>query len=819
MLLKSRLAKLALLSVACLLLLCGISFAQGSSASTDTEWRNYGHDPGGMRFSPLKQINPSNVQLLQRAWTYQIPPTANSGINAFESTPLMVDDVLYFTTQTSNVIALDAETGKELWVFDPFPGDGGTRRPVPNRGAAYWEGNSAVPCGAEDPKRDQRLFYITLDAHLFALDPRTGRPCQGFGEGGAIDLRVGVADKWPKGRYDSTSPPTIYKDLVITGSEVQEIPSKGPSGDVRAFDVHTGKLVWTFHTVPRPGEVGHDTWEGDSWQDRSGTNAWSIMTVDAERGMIFLPLGSPSYDFYGADRKGRGLFGNSLVALDASTGKLIWYYQIVHHDIWDYDVCSPPNLMTVRREGKDIPAVAQVTKMGFVFILDRLTGKPLFPVEERPVAPSPVPGEATWPTQPFPLKSMQLARTSVTLDDVTTVTPESRQYCLDNFGASLPGGIFTPWGLTKTTVEIPGTLGGGNWSGSSFNPALDYLFVNVSEVGAVGFMKAQPESSEEAYVRSSKWGSYARFWDDHHYPCQQPPWGDLNAIDLKTGELAWKVPLGVMDDLEAKGIPKTGTYNLGGSIATAGGLVFIGGTVDHRFRAFDARTGKELWVDKLESNAHATPMTYLGKKTKKQFVVVAVGPGGYFNPDTSAPTVVAAYALFPKGQGPARLRAQAYPQTISASPGREPQDLPAPAQAIAQPNPFSHRQHIQAGFKCDVCHQPVGASGKMQIPGVADCMKCHQTIKTDSPAIKKLAEIQRDDGLIAWRPVYKLPDFVYFSHPKHLNAKVECAVCHGPVKDRDQLWQEKEISMVACVDCHKLRKAPVNCDLCHNIGH
>ncbi|HLK22383.1 MAG TPA: pyrroloquinoline quinone-dependent dehydrogenase [Bryobacteraceae bacterium] len=604
--------------------------ALAATLSAQTDWPVYGHDAGGLRYSPLKQINPANVSKLQRAWTYhtgELPPPKTEDSPraiAFEATPLMIGNTLYVSTQSNRVIALDPATGREIWIFDPhakWQGKPGIRA---HRGVAYWPGDKSTP---------PRILFGTLDARLIALNAKTGKPIPGFGKEGEVNLRAGVGDKFPDSIYGVTSPPAIYRDLVITGSEVPEGPGLGPSGDVRAWDVRSGKMVWQFHTVPQPGEPGHETWEGDGWKNRTGVNTWSIMTVDAERGMIFLPIGSPAFDFYGGDRKGQNLYGNCLVALEARTGKLLWYYQFVHHDVWDYDPPAPPALITVHRDGRDIPAVVEVTKMGLVFILDRLTGKPLYPVEEQAVPKSDVPGEATWPTQPVPLKPPPLSRSSVTRDDISDVTPETHKFCMDLFNQLENHGRYTPFG-TKPTLVLPGTLGGATWSGVSFDPALGYIFVNANETGAQGWMEEMPKGSPIRYRRTSSAGGYARFWDPNLWPCVKPPWGTLTAINVNTGEIAWRVPLGIVEALEAKGVHNTGTSNIGGGIATAGGLVFIAATNDRRFRAFDSRTGRVLWTAEIDGSGHATPMTFQGRDGK-QYVVIAAGGGGQFGSSPS----------------------------------------------------------------------------------------------------------------------------------------------------------------------------------------
>ncbi|PYQ14959.1 MAG: hypothetical protein DMF80_10965 [Acidobacteria bacterium] len=599
------------------------------------DWRTYGGDPGGGRFSTLADIDRGNVGGLRRVWTYHtgdVDPRVDAQPPAFECTPLAVGGVLYVSTPSGRVIALDGDTGLEVWSFEPPPRAGAAVKRRAHRGVSYWEAADG---------RERRIVYGTPDGRLVALDALTGRRRSDFGQGGIVDLRDSVADGWPQAQLEVSSPPAIYRDLAIVGTHLQEFPALGPAGDVRAYDVRTGALVWRFHTIPRAGEPGHDTWEGASGKDRSGVNAWSVISVDAEHGLAFLPLGSATYDFYGGDRKGANLFANALVALDAATGSLRWHFQTVHHDLWDYDLPAEPALVTVKRDGRDVPAVAQVTKTGFVFVLDRMTGQPLFPVEERPVPASTVPGEAAWPTQPFPTRPPPLVRQAITRDQLSTVTPESSRYCQELFDSVRTGPLFTPPGLSLT-LTFPGTLGGANWSGATFDPVRHRLYVNVNEVGAVGGMQPAGPSAPLPYRRGSPWGEYARFWDENRWPCQQPPWGTLNAIDLDSGSTTWTVPLGVVDALVARGLPPTGTPSLGGAIATAGGLLFIGGTNDARFRAFDADTGRELWVDRLEASGHATPMTYRGR-SGRQYVAIAAGGGGYLSRTTS--DVVAAYAL------------------------------------------------------------------------------------------------------------------------------------------------------------------------------
>jgi quinoprotein glucose dehydrogenase len=434
-----------------------------------------------------------------------------------------------------------------------------------------------------------------------------------------------------------TSPPKVYANLVITGSIVQEFPEHGAYGDVRAWDARSGKLVWTFHTVPRPGETGNDTWEGESWKQRSGTNVWGFLTVDAQRGIVYLPTGAPTWDRYGGDRHGANLFSSSIVALDAKTGKRKWHFQIVHHDVWDMDAESPPLLLDVKAGKKTIPAVAVVSKSGLFFLLDRVTGKPIYKIEERPVPQSDVPGEQTWPTQPFPVKPAPFARQGFSMADVATVTPELEAYCRkwieDNHMTF--GGPYLPTRFKQPTIWFPGRQGGANWAGGAFNPGLGFYFINSDDLGQVEIIKARDDGTMTTGDPVS-----GRFSDrDNKLMCQQPPWGSLTAINVNTGEIAWRVNLGVSDNLP-EAVQKTGRPAVGGPISTASGLLFIGGTDDSRFRAFDARTGNELWTVKLPASAHATPITYLGRDGRQYVVVTATG-GSFLDSPVNSDSVIA----------------------------------------------------------------------------------------------------------------------------------------------------------------------------------
>ena len=652
-----------------------------------TDWPAYGGDARQTRYSALKQIDRGNVARLEIAWQYD---TAD-GTGDPQTQPIVVHGVLYGVTPRHKIFAVDAGTGKELWRFDS-----GTPQRGANRGVVFWENADA---------NDQRIFAAVKD-HVYALDARTGKPIAGFGKAGSIDLREGLGREPGKQSYVLTTPGIIYKDLLIVGGRLPEaLPS--PPGDIRAFDVRTGAVKWQFHTVPHPGEFGYGTWPPGAWEYTGSANNWPGMAVDTERGIVFAPTGSAATDFYGADRVGDNLFANTLLALDAATGRRIWHFQAVKHDIWDRDFPSPPTLVTVRKGGRSIDAVAQTTKQGWLYLFERATGKPLFPIRYSNYPASTVPGEVAAKTQPLPTKPAPFARQRLTGDMLSTRTPEIHQWALDKFRTFLSAGQFLPFAVGKETVIFPGFDGGAEWGGSAFDPETGLLYVNANDVAWTSSLAAtttansgkqvylancagchgdalagappsipslvalrgkRTEAQVAAVVRSGagrmpsypnlkaeevaalagyvlgsadkelaasgapasqpkyRFTGYHKFLDPDGYPAVATPWGTLNAINLNTGEYAWKIPFGEYPELAAKGLKDTGSENYGGPVVTAGGLVFIAATnFDRKFRAFDKSTGQLLWETTLPFAGNATPAVY--EVGGRQYVVVHANGG------------------------------------------------------------------------------------------------------------------------------------------------------------------------------------------------
>jgi quinoprotein glucose dehydrogenase len=682
---------------------CGIGAAQNTA-----DWPVYNGGSDAGHYSKLAQINRANVHRLATAWSFDTGEKGN-----IEDNPQIVDGVLYAFTPSGKVIALDAATGKLKWRFDS-----GIHSTQPARGVAYWT----------DGVRP-RIFAGVLN-FLYCLDARTGEPISTFGEAGRIDLRNQLRGDYESQSVALTSPGIIYKDLIIVGGRNPET-HPAPPGDIRAFDVRSGELRWTFHTIPHPGEPGYETWPPDAWKTAGAANNWAGMALDAAHGIVYVPTGSAVSDFYGGDRAGNDLYADTLLALDAGTGKKLWYFQEVHHDIWDRDLPAQPALYDFKQNGKPVAALAQITKQGYLYLFNRLTGQPLFPIRELPYPASTVPGEVASPTQPKPDVPAPFARQILTEDMLTTRTPEAHAWAVNAFRLFRSDGQFVPFALDKQTVVFPGFDGGGEWSGAAIDPTTDVLFVGSTEmantggltetvqggsagakiyrtqcaichgvnragappafpslVGVLNRLTAEqvtenvkngkgrmpsfpgiddpalaslldylrtdaspvsgtgkdqatvPGRDAVSQTKADRGGAalaetspvryiftgYRKFLDPDGYPAIAPPWGTLNAIDLKTGNYLWKIPLGEYPELVKQGIRNTGSELYGGPIATAGGIVFIGSTVyDRKFHAFDSRTGKLLWETQLPFAGIATPSTYM--VNGRQYVVIAASGG------------------------------------------------------------------------------------------------------------------------------------------------------------------------------------------------
>jgi quinoprotein glucose dehydrogenase len=655
-----------------------------NSPAKRRDWPAYGGASANTHYSDLAQINRSNVKQLAVAWSFD---TGEQG--GLQTSPIIVEGVLYGITPTQKVFALDAASGKLLWKFDS-----GIKGMQPDRGLAYWSS-----------EKDKRVLVGVMN-FLYALDANTGKPIARFGKDGRIDLRGDLGRTPERQSVALTSPGIVYKDVIIVGGRNPETLPAAP-GDVRAYDVRTGKLRWSFHTIPHPGEFGYETWPAEAWKYSGAANNWAGMAVDAKRGIVYVPTGSAAFDFYGANRLGDDLFANCLIALNAETGERIWHFQGVRHDLWDRDFPSPPTLVTVNRDGKDIDAVAQTTKQGFVYLFDRVSGKPLFPIEYHKYPPSTVPGEVAAAEQPLPTKPAPFARQLLTEDMLTNRTPEAHAWALERFRTFRSEGQFVPFSVGKDTVIFPGFDGGAEWGGSAVDTQTAILYVNANEMvwtGALapdtgenspkalymsqcsvchgekmtgsppampslvgvgdrlspaqiattikngkgrmpvfanfddgqiyalidflvsGKSKELPSSEPPPPEMKFRFTGYHKFLDPEGYPAFGPPWGTLNAINLNTGEYVWKINLGEYPELAAKGLKNTGTENYGGPVVTAGGLVFIGASdFDKKFHAYDKATGELLWEATLPFSGNATPATYA--VNGRQYVVIAAGGG------------------------------------------------------------------------------------------------------------------------------------------------------------------------------------------------
>jgi quinoprotein glucose dehydrogenase len=613
--------------VAAMLIFHSAAFSQHHAG-----WSSYGGDPGGTRYSSNRQINVKNVSQLKPGWTFRTDELAryegNQGKKdaAFEATPIVVNNTLYFSTPSNRVFALDPATGKQKWVYDPKVDLTKGYSEITSRGVAAWP----LPVQASIYKQySTRIFIGTIDGRLIALDANSGKPVETFGENGTVNLRKGYGSD-----IAMTSPPAIVDTLVVAGSSLGDNQQSAyPKGIVRAFSAISGKQVWEWDPVAF-----------DTARKTGAANAWAPISVDVQRKLVFVPTSSPSPDYYGGFRKGDNKHANSIVALDAATGKLKWSFQVVHHDLWDYDIAAQPMLIDLKREGRIIPAVAVGTKMGHIFILHRETGKPIFPVEERPVPTSDIPGETAFATQPFPILPAPIGMQTVSVADAWGITNEAKQQAEERIKRFNNNGIFTP-PSEKGTLVTPGNVGGIHWGGMCFNPNSQTLITNINWLAAIIRLfprdKLAAAEKEDQQLLRTETGrqtgtpyvlkrDYLFTLDDGNIVMQtKPPWGTLNAIDLKTGNNKWETPLGYMlDTLKYPDAKKWGSLNFGGAITTAGNLVFVAATRDDHLRAFDLNTGSLLWEHALPASAQATPMTYIYKG--KQYVVIAAGGHGKF---------------------------------------------------------------------------------------------------------------------------------------------------------------------------------------------